>query len=215
MWKHFKFWYILIKLNQTFFKIQHRDNLFSRAEVSLALRLLPMKFLSFLQQKMLCLKIFGLSTERLKNQKDQKINIEQISNLIIQEKLYTALAYVPIWSSFFKGNILANPCSSWWCQHYLRYWLELSKSLFIICGLYPHLASWQEARKAIHSSNLLLVSSWEKREKIGRKNPRNQVFFCHQICTDNLGGFNSTQGFPRESKFKVKITNKAIKFEFS
>ena len=115
---------------------------------------------------MLCLKIFRLSTERkIKESKRPKKNTDNTSNLIIREKL----AYVPIWSSFFKGNILANPCSSWWCQHYLRYWLELSKSLFIICGLYPHLASWQEARKAIHSSNLLLVSSWEKREKIGRK----------------------------------------------
>ena len=42
-----------------------------------------------------------------------------------------------------------------------------------------HQASWQEARKAIHSSNLLLVSScWEKREKIGRKNHETKCFFA-------------------------------------
>jgi hypothetical protein len=50
-----------------------------------------------------------------------------------------------------------------------------------------------------------------KKRKDWEKKPRNQVFFCHQTCTDNLGSFNPTQSFPRESKFKVKITYKANK----
>ena len=55
-------------------------------------------------------------------------------------------------------------------------WIVWSTLYVYLC---PHLASWQEARKAIHSSNLLLVSScWEKREKIGRKNHETKCFFA-------------------------------------
>ena len=54
-------------------------------------------------------------------------------------------------------------------------WIVWSTLYVYLC---PHLASWQEARKAIHSSNLLLVSSWEKKRKDWeKKKPRNQVVF--------------------------------------
>ena len=150
--------------------------------------------------------IFGLSTERL------KINIDQITTLIIREKLYSASLctyMIIIFQRKYLGKSMLIMMMSTLLA-LLAWTFKIPLHHMWVVPTSSELAGSKKSHPFFKPFTCLLL---RKKRKDWEKKPRNQVFFCHQTCTDNLGSFNSTQSFL--SKFKVKISNKAIKFKFS
>ena len=122
-------------------------------------------------------KDFWTIHRKIKESQRPKIHIDQISNLFIREKLCSAnlCTYMII---IFQRKYLGKSMLIMMMSTLLALLAWTFKIPLHHMWVVPHLASWPEARKAIHSSNLSLVSSWEKREKIGRKNHETKCFFA-------------------------------------
>ena len=149
--------------------------------------------------------------KKIEESKRPKINIDQISNLTIREKLYSASLctyMIIIFQRKYLGKSMLIMMMSTLLA-LLAWTFKIPLHHMWVVPTSSELAGSKKSHPFFKPFTCLLL---RKKRKDWEKKPRNQVFFCHQTCTDNLGSFNSTQSFPRESKFKVKITNKKIKF---
>ena len=152
--------------------------------------------------------------KKIEESKRPKINIDQISNLIFREKLHSASLctyMIIIFQRKYLGKSMLIMMMSTLLA-LLAWTFKIPLHHMWVVPTSSELAGSKKSHPFFKPFTCLLL---RKKRKDWEKKPRNQVFFCHQTCTDNLGSFNSTQSFPRESKFKVKISTKVIKFNFS